>query len=374
MKHYDYDHMILISDIHLGVHANSGQWLEYQIDYFEQFFFPLVEKFLKTHDPKRTCVFVLGDVYENRQIINIRVMFETRNIFKRLAAMLDVHILVGNHDIYYLNSNDISSVDSLEQLDNVTIWKQPDMIQCNTQNGPRDVFILPWVKDASDISAILNDVTADYVFAHCDVNSFKLNRYKTIDYGISVDSLSKFQHFYTGHIHIQQEKNNITMLGNPQQTERSDEGNDKGIFIFDVGNNSHEFIKNEISPKYICVNIEDLIVLNAVAIGKLCTNNFVDVEIDSDYLANNSVKINKLLTHIRTICLELTSIPIGKDDDDTSDSEVEASGIKKSFTQLVEQQIDKSAYSDNIKTRLKNDFIDAYNIVKSEQNYGNKID
>jgi len=81
----------IISDIHFGVRSSSLEWLGIHEDYFYNFFIPLIKKEKKEND----CLFILGDVFESRQSVNILVLNKALEIFKEISNILPDVILVG---------------------------------------------------------------------------------------------------------------------------------------------------------------------------------------------------------------------------------------------------------------------------------------
>ena len=100
----------VLGDLHFGVRSNSLEWLNIQKDFFENLFIPT----LKEHYRPGDVLVQVGDTFDNRQSINIRVLNYAIKLFERLGKMLPVHIIVGNHDIWAKKSNEITSIDTLK--------------------------------------------------------------------------------------------------------------------------------------------------------------------------------------------------------------------------------------------------------------------
>ena len=105
----------VLGDLHFGVRANSMEWLEIQKDFFENLFIPTLIKHVKPGD----VLVQVGDTFDNRQSINIKVLNYAVTLFERLGEILPVHIICGNHDIWAKKSNDVTSIDSLKWIPNV---------------------------------------------------------------------------------------------------------------------------------------------------------------------------------------------------------------------------------------------------------------
>ena len=107
--------------MHLGVRSNSMEWLEIQKDFYENEFIPNLKKNVKPGD----ILVQVGDAFDNRQSINLKVLHYAVDLFERLGEILPVHVICGNHDIWAKKSNEITSIDSLKWIPNVAIYKEP---------------------------------------------------------------------------------------------------------------------------------------------------------------------------------------------------------------------------------------------------------
>ena len=78
----------MVSDSHLGCRSNSVLWLNIIEDYFFNFFIPLVKKEYKKGD----VLYHLGDVFDNRQSINLAAQHLAIRVFEELAKTFpDIH-------------------------------------------------------------------------------------------------------------------------------------------------------------------------------------------------------------------------------------------------------------------------------------------
>ena len=69
---------IIIGDVHLGVHnLQIDEWLGYHKDYFYNFFIPKFEK-------NKYRLFILGDLFDNRTYMDLRVINFTLKFPKEL--------------------------------------------------------------------------------------------------------------------------------------------------------------------------------------------------------------------------------------------------------------------------------------------------
>jgi DNA repair exonuclease SbcCD nuclease subunit len=166
----------ILGDLHFGVRANSMEWLEIQKDFFENLFIPT----LKEHVQPGDVLVQVGDTFDNRQSINIKVLNYAVDLFERLGEILPTHIICGNHDIWAKKSNEITSIDSLKWIPNVQIYKEPELLKWNNRN----VLMMPWRKDANHEAETLADFPqTDIVFCHSEVKGIYLNAKVKNDHG-----------------------------------------------------------------------------------------------------------------------------------------------------------------------------------------------
>ena len=102
----------IITDTHFGA-SKSDEWLlQKQMDFIQGAFFPsLVEHHVFD-------VIHMGDVFDNRQNLNTKMLDTVYSGF--FAPLRDsgvnLRILLGNHDIYYKNTNRYHSLFPLPDI------------------------------------------------------------------------------------------------------------------------------------------------------------------------------------------------------------------------------------------------------------------
>ncbi len=355
MLKLNYDKIIFLADIHFGVHKNKFSYLDSQQDYFLNFFIPLVKK--QKQQNKNIALFILGDVFESRETINLRVLHESREIFKLLSEIIDIYILLGNHDIYNVNSNNISSLDAFFGLEhnkhdkieynNIHVWKTPEQIRVKDKT----FYVLPWVHKKDEFKELIDSDNSDYLLSHCDINELKLNRYSSVDYGIEVKQLRKYKKIFSGHIHYRQEHKNIYMVGCPQSTKFSDLGNDKGIYILDVDNDTTEFIKNDYSPIHIELNLDEYFVNQKEFLNKV-NGNYLQLIIQQSTISNSPSKFDKAIKDIGSVIREIKPI-IENDIEQEIDPRNEQYKEIYSFDKILEKVIDNSGMRETYKINAK---------------------
>ena len=341
--------IFLISDTHFGARANSMEWFNIMQEFHEDVLIPTLKKNYKEGD----ILLHLGDMFDNRQSINILINSYVIDLYCKISTILPVHIIVGNHDLYRKNSNKISSLDGLKNIKNVTVHKKP----CQYNWSGQKCLLMPWRKNTEDeISTLLKFANSDYVFCHSDVSGVRLNSKVINRDGCMISEYSRFKKVYSGHIHYSQEKNNIKMIGNPYQMTRSDTGNPKGFYLFDLLSGTEIFFENKLSPKFIKINLLNYLDKTLGELKADISNNFVDlyipVKISTSY--NLSALMRKIDGFARFIEPNIYDESTFVDIDDISLDNDEIERIYKQFDimNLCSKYIKNTGFEDEFKEKL----------------------
>lgn len=303
--------IFIIPDVHVGCRNNSSEWLEIVEDAHEKFIIPTIEKNKREGD----IVIQLGDLFDNRSSINLKAIDIAQRCYENIAKLLPVHIIAGNHDIYYKNSTEITSIDIFKWSPNISIYKEPEIFEFNGEK----ILLMPWRKDVKEETQTLekfrDEFGCTYAFMHGTFSLIKYNKYVDINEedGNSIKTVNGYKRVITGHIHWRQEKDNVLVAGTPYQITRGDSGNTKGIYYLDLETNELTFYENTISPKYISFKIDKIDKEYFKSIHESSKNNFVDIHIDSEMLQKNSTAFTKLFHKISEGSRTLNIFPIEKD-------------------------------------------------------------
>ena len=86
----------LLTDTHFGARNDNLNFNDYFYEFYEGVFFPYLQQNNIKH-----CIH-LGDLMDRRKYVSYRILkdFRERFIQPFLHLEIDLHILVGNHDIY----------------------------------------------------------------------------------------------------------------------------------------------------------------------------------------------------------------------------------------------------------------------------------
>lgn len=286
----------ILGDVHFGVRSSNMEWFEITKSYFEDFFIPLLEKEYKEGD----ILIQLGDIFENRQIVNLKINSYVVDLFERLGKILPVILIAGNHDIYYKRTNDITSLDNLKFIPNIKVLKEEELLNI----GGKSCLLMPWRHSPEHESDTLNKHNvADFVFCHSEMQGVLLNAKVKQEEGTKVSKFKNYKRVYSGHIHFSQLIGNVVMVGNAYQMTRSDIGNAKGVYILDLDKETHEFHENLVTPQFRKINLQKILDIPLGELKDLIRNNFNDFYISSDIMIKYNIShlINLIQSEARSI-------------------------------------------------------------------------
>jgi len=227
-----------INDTHFGARNDSPIFLEHFLSYFEEQFFPYLEK----HNIK--TVFHLGDLLDRRKYVNFHTLSAVQNRFiKKIEKMgLDFYCVIGNHDTYFRNTNDINSVKELFGK-NMHIISSPRNIEM--KDGVK-FAALPWINKSNYQESIdfIKNTDAEYAIGHLEIAGFQVLRGVKHEEGLDVNVFSKFDRVFSGHFHCKQSDKNVDYLGTQYQITFNDLNERKGFHVFDTDTRDLEYIKS----------------------------------------------------------------------------------------------------------------------------------
>ena len=232
----------LINDTHFGARNDSVSFNDYFFKFYDDVFFPYLEE----HDIK-TLVH-LGDIVDRRKFINFSTLRDFREKFVyRLGHMgIDTHVIVGNHDTYWKNTNEINSMKELfSSFDGVHepwVYDMPKEVVFDELK----ILILPWINRANreQTANFIKNSDAQIIMGHLEVAGFEMHPGYANDYGIDASVFSKFDMVMSGHYHHKSDNGTIYYLGAPYEITWTDYQDPRGFHVFDTDTRDLEYIRN----------------------------------------------------------------------------------------------------------------------------------
>ena len=227
----------IITDTHYGARKGS----KFLHDYFEKFyddvFFPTLEA------EGINTVIHMGDAFDSRKSIDYQSLeWAKRVVFDRLKKY-DVHMIVGNHDCYYKNTNNVNSPELLLQTySNIKTYSKVTEVTIHNLN----VLFIPWI-NAENFEDTINAIkisNSKCTMGHLELNGFRAHRGHIMEEGMDGKLFEKFERVFSGHYHTRSDDGRIFYLGNPYEMFWNDVNDTRGFTIFDTETLTHTPVNN----------------------------------------------------------------------------------------------------------------------------------
>jgi len=313
----------ILNDTHFGARGDSQIFCDYFFKFFDDVFFPYcVENKIDT-------ILHLGDFLDRRKFVNFNTLSQVRTkILDRLDELdMEIHCLLGNHDTFYKNTNDLNSLrEVFNNYPRFHIYENPTTIQL----GGCNFGIVPWINNENKDESLdfIKTCNAPIICGHFEMNGYQVLRGVSHQNGGLDDSLFKrYEMVLSGHFHCKQTKNNVHYLGTQYQITFGDINEDKGFHVFDTENRNLTFIQNPYRMFYQYVWDDNDITKTEELLHMDCEHlehAFVKVYIETknkpymfekflDRLYNNSVSNVTLIDVTEANDLEEEEIDVGQD-------------------------------------------------------------
>lgn len=332
----------IVNDTHFGVRGDSQVFLDHQEKFFREVFFPYLDK----HNIR--IVFDLGDTFDRRKYINYVTLKRAKEFFfdQMMVRGIEYHAIVGNHSVYFTNTNEINSMDLLlREYKNFHVYETEPV---ELTFGSTRFIMVPWITRDNQqvcIEAIQN-TSANVLLGHLEIEGFEMMRGTVCDHGMKKEEFSKFEAVYSGHFHHPSEYGNIKYLGAQYEMTWSDYGGRRGFHVFDTETRDVDLVENtnrifhKIDYDDYDMNIDDIANIDTSALK----NTYIKVIVKNrtnPYLYD--MFVNKLTesgaVDVKTIDDSLNLESSGVEDilDETKDTK----DILHAYIDTIETAIDK---------------------------------
>lgn len=238
----------VFTDIHFGKKNNDRQHNQDCEDFVKWFID-------QAKSAGADTIIFSGDWHDNRHAIHVSTLNYSLSNMERLAqAFENFYFIPGNHDLYYKEKREISSVAIGRNLSNITIIN--DFL---TVGG---VTFCPWLvgDDYKKVSKLAKK--SSYMFGHFELPHFMMNAMVEMpDHGgLNADHFDDIEFWaFSGHFHKRQAKRKICYLGNPFPHNFADAWDDeRGMMLLEWGQEP-EFRAWPGAPKYRTLKLSDVL-------------------------------------------------------------------------------------------------------------------
>jgi len=227
----------IITDTHFGSRKGSKHLHDYFEKFYDEVFFPTLET------EGIDTVIHMGDAFDSRKSIDYQSLeWSKRVVFDRLQKY-DVHMIVGNHDTYYKNTNEVNSPGLLlSDYTNISVYDEPTEVNF----GELKVLFIPWInaKNYENSIKLIKNTSSICAMGHLELNGFRAHRGHVMEDGMDSKLFEKFEKVFSGHYHTRSDNGKIFYLGNPYEMYWNDVNDTRGFHIFDTETLIHTPVNN----------------------------------------------------------------------------------------------------------------------------------
>jgi len=283
MKKFQDDGLIpFITDTHFGNKSFNKTVFESMMLFFEEQFFPWCLK----NNIKN--VIHCGDLVHNRNIIDLWINQQIKNRFFKFFNdnNINLHILVGNHDLYYKSSMEINYlIENTREFNNIHVYNEQEKIQI----GKYTFLMVPWVINTQEFKF---KKSADICCGHFETIGFKMTANTYADDGFQIGDFEKFKLTFSGHFHIKSTKKNVYYLGTQYPITWNDYGETKGFYTL-ADDYKVKYIENKVNPKFLKLYYSELNGEQYLHVAGIKKRSLVDITIEEaiNLAKNNYCKL-----------------------------------------------------------------------------------
>jgi DNA repair exonuclease SbcCD nuclease subunit len=227
----------IITDTHYGCKKGS----KYIHDYFELFYKNIFFPSLEEH--KVETVIHMGDAFDSRKSIDYQSLEWSKRVVFDPLKNYNVYMIIGNHDTYYKNTNNINSPQLLLQTySNIKTYSEPTEIDV----GGLKILLLPWINSENEEKTLkmIKKTSSKIAMGHLECQGFRVNRQLVMEHGLDSDIFKNFTKVFSGHYHTRSNNGCVFYLGNPYEMYWTDVNDTRGFHIFDTETLEHTPINN----------------------------------------------------------------------------------------------------------------------------------
>ena len=227
-----------LTDTHWTARKSSRHLHDYFELFYKNIFFPALE------EQGVEIVVHMGDAFDNRKSIDFWGLDWTRRVVLEPLRKYEVHMIVGNHDIFLRNSTEINAPELLlKDYPNIKTYSSPT----NTKVGGIDMTFIPWIcsENYDETLKVIKKSKAKIAMGHLELQGFRVNKHLIMEeHGLDPNIFTKFQKVFSGHYHTRSDNGRIFYLGNPYEMYWTDVNDTRGFHIFDTETLEHTPINN----------------------------------------------------------------------------------------------------------------------------------
>lgn len=321
----------ILNDTHAGIRNSSDVFIDNAEKFYSDVFFP----YLLEHNI-RTIVH-LGDVFDNRKFVNFRALNRYRKSFltKLREYGMHMHIIPGNHDTYYKNTNELNSLKELlgHYMGEITIHMDPTIIDLDGLQ----FAMLPWICNENYDKSMhfVQNCKADMLGGHLELAGYEMMKGIEAPHGMDPAIFSRFEMVLSGHYHTKSAKGNIHYLGSQMEFYWNDAHDKKYFHTLDTETRELTPIRNP-HTLFHRIYYDD---------SKYDFNDYDLSDLDEKFVKVVVINKSELFTFDRFI-------------DRIQNRRIHELKIQESFSEFVGDQVEDESVSLEDTSTLLNSYID----------------
>lgn len=343
----------MISDIHFGGKSDSPLFLEHQVKFYDDIFFPEMER------RGIKLLLILGDTWDRRKYINLNTLHVVKEKFFRRLELLGVQVkmIYGNHDVFFRNTNSVNSVDFLaHEFSNIEVVETNKIFDFDGLK----VGMISWINSANleDSLSFIRTADCGVLCGHFEIKTFEMIKGVSCDHGFDKDIFNRYERVFSGHFHVVSTDRRITYLGNPHEMNWGDHGVKKGFWLFDTATLESEYVLNPHRTYEKIAYHDELDIMQFDYNSYL--NKIVRVYVRSFEVANKK-KLDLFLDKLSVSAFSCETHEISRDgstDDDVEHIDADHGDNLSVIDQYIEAVSEGASYD---KGKLKGFFLEIYN-------------
>lgn len=227
----------ILSDTHWGVRNDSMSFMDMSKKFLDDVFFPEIDR----HGIK--TIVHLGDLVDRRKYINIQTANRLRQDFLEPIKQrgLDLHMILGNHDVYYKNTN---AVNAVQELCDQSVTFYQNATEVTLYDTP--VLFVPWIcaENRQHTMETISKSRSTICMGHLELQGFEMFRGSICSHGDDRTIFEKFHTVLSGHFHHRSTDGHIVYVGSHGQFTWSDYDDPRGFHLFDLETQELTFKEN----------------------------------------------------------------------------------------------------------------------------------
>lgn len=338
--------ILIFSDLHVHPHKKSSERLGHCLEALDWAFREAKKRSISN-------VVFLGDLFHDRQKIDVLAYQKTFEVMEGHLSdgSLDVHLLLGNHDLWHYERLDVSSVNPLRTLPGVTVVSGPSVREIRRGEERFLMGFLPYTHDPiRDLKTVEMEWESKSVAksrkvlgAHIAVDGAVWNtRYKTMSdvtvehegdmVRVGPEIFHEWDRVFLGHYHAPQKMNErVEYVGSPLQLSFGEADQEKHLVVYDTESDALEYVVNDFSPQHFIINESQ------VDDSKL-KGNFVRLEVE-DISGNQMADLRQKLVESAGV----STLEIKQRVKDESHVVDDAKSILSDEDKMIERYVDQVA-------------------------------